>query len=98
MFYNLFYDYVNSLGANYDVIKSYIERDPLHVVRYASPLHASGHNLSKPGRGAGGHCFIKDFKAFKESFGLLVKDEKAISVLEAIENKNIDLLINAGKD
>lgn len=98
MFYNIFYDYVNSLGANYDVIKSYIERDPLHVARYATPVHASGHNLNHPKRGAGGHCFIKDFKAFKESFGVLVKDEKALNVLKAIETKNIDLLINSGKD
>jgi UDP-glucose 6-dehydrogenase len=98
MFYNIFFDYVNSLGANYDVVKSYIERDPLHVARYASPVHASGHNLNQPKRGAGGHCFIKDFKAFKESFGLLVKDEKALNVLESIETKNIDLLVNSGKD
>ncbi len=98
MFYNIFYDYVNSLGANYDVIKSYIERDPLHVARYATPVHASGHNLNHPKRGAGGHCFIKDFKAFKESFGVLVKDEKALNVLKAIETKNIDLLVKSGKD
>lgn len=98
MFYNLFYDYVNSLGADYSVIKSYIERDPLHVARYASPLHASGHNLSNPGRGAGGHCFIKDFKAFRESFDKLLNDPKSIEVLKSIEAKNIDLLVNAGKD
>ncbi len=98
MFYNLFYDYVSSLGVNYDVIKSYIERDPLHVARYASPLHASGHKLDKPGRGAGGHCFIKDFKAFRENFENIIKDEKSIWVLEAIERKNIDLLIKSGKD
>lgn len=98
MFYNLFYDYVNSLGANYDVVKSYIERDPLHVARYASPFHASGHDLSHPKRGAGGHCFIKDFKAFTESFEELLKDEKSNSVLRAIEAKNIDLLVKSGKD
>jgi UDP-glucose 6-dehydrogenase len=98
IFYNIFFDYVNSLGVNYDVIKSYIERDPFHVARYATPLHASGHNLTQPMRGAGGHCFIKDFKAFRENFEKLVKDDKAASVIEAIENKNIDLLINSGKD
>lgn len=98
MFYNIFFDYVNSLGVNYDVIKSYIERDPLHVARYASPLHASGHKLDKPGRGAGGHCFIKDFKAFRENFEKLSGDEKSANVLEAIEKKNIDLLVNSGKD
>ncbi len=98
IFYNIFFDYVNSLGANYDVIKSYIERDPLHVARYASPFHASGHRLDKPGRGAGGHCFIKDFKAFRESFGKMLDNEKSLDVIRAIEQKNIDLLLNAGKD
>lgn len=98
IFYNIFFDYVNSLGVNYDVIKSYIERDPFHVARYASPLHASGHKLDKPGRGAGGHCFIKDFKAFRENFERMIDDEKSVGVIRAIEEKNIDLLLKAGKD
>lgn len=98
IFYNLFYDYVNSVGADYDVIKSYIERDPLHVARYATPVHASGHDLSNPKRGAGGHCYIKDFKAFRESFEKLLKDDKSANVLRALEKKNIDLLVKSGKD
>ncbi len=98
MFYNMFYDYVNSLGADYEVIKSYIERDPMHVARYASPVHASGHDLGHPKRGAGGHCYIKDFKAFRESFEKLLPDDKAIEVLKSLENKNIDLLIKSEKD
>lgn len=98
IFYNIFYDYVKSLGADYNVIKSYIDRDPLHIARYASPLHASGHNLSKPGRGAGGHCFIKDFKAFRESLEKLVDDTKSLEVVKSVEKKNIDLLIKSGKD
>lgn len=98
IFYNLFYDYVNSLGADYNVVKSYIDSDPLHVKRYASPVHASGHDLKNPKRGAGGHCFIKDFKAFRESFSKLVKDKKSIEVLKSLETKNIDLLIKSGKD
>lgn len=98
MFYNLLYDYTVALGADYDVIKSYIERDPLHVARYASPLHASGHDLLNPKRGAGGHCFIKDFKAFRENFEKLSDSNSSIEVLKALENKNIDLLVNSGKD
>ncbi|MFZ2523379.1 MAG: hypothetical protein WAW92_03245 [Minisyncoccia bacterium] len=98
IFYNIFFDYVNSLGASYDVIKSYIERDPYHAPRYATPMHASGHDLKNPKRGAGGHCFIKDFKAFRENFKIILEDEKSLKVLEAIEQKNIDLLIKSGKD
>jgi UDP-glucose 6-dehydrogenase len=98
IFYNLFYDYVNALGADFAVIKSYMERDPLHVARYASPVHASGHDLSHPKRGAGGHCFIKDFKAFRESFDTLLHDEKSLQILKALEDKNIDLLVKSRKD
>lgn len=98
LFYNIFFDYVKALHSDYDVIKSYIERDPLHVSRYASPIHASGHDLKNPKRGAGGHCFIKDFKAFRESFEALNLDSKSIEVLKALEKKNIDLLVDSDKD
>ncbi|KKR31610.1 MAG: UDP-glucose/GDP-mannose dehydrogenase dimerization, partial [Parcubacteria group bacterium GW2011_GWF2_39_8b] len=59
--------------------------------RYASPIHKSG-------RGAGGHCFIKDFAAFKKMYQSLTLDQKGISVLKAIEDKNIDLLLSSHKD
>lgn len=98
LFYNIFYDFVSSHGADYEVIKKYIVRDPLHVARYATPIHASGHKLDMPARGAGGHCFIKDFKAFRESFANSVEDSKSLAVLKALEEKNIELLKQSGKD
>ncbi len=98
IFYNMFYDYVNSLGADYNTVKKYIENDPLHVARYASPIHASGHNLNEPKRGAGGHCFIKDFKAFIEDFEKITKDNSFIKILKSVEEKNIELLLSSKKD
>jgi UDP-glucose 6-dehydrogenase len=98
LFYNMFYDLANSLGADYEVIKEYIKYDPLHVYRYASPIHDSGHTLGKFGRGAGGHCFLKDFKAFKNIAEKSLNDEKYNVLLNALEDKNLDLLINSDKD
>ncbi len=54
--------------------------------------------VHKSGRGAGGHCFIKDFAAFAKIYDELVGDELGRRVLESLKNKNIDLLINSGKD
>lgn len=98
LFYNIFFDYVNSEGVDYEVIKKYIFADPLHIARYADPIHASGHKLDQPARGAGGHCYIKDFKTFVDHFTKKVKDEKSIKVLKALEEKNIDLLKKSKKD
>ncbi len=55
--------------------------------------------LHKSGRGAGGHCFIKDYAAFADFYEQVFPgDEKGILALRAIEGKNIDLLIKSGKD
>lgn len=98
IFYNLFFDYVKSEGVDYEIIRKYIVSDPLHIARYANPIHASGHNLDYPARGAGGHCYIKDFKAFLDFFSKKVKDKKSIKILKALEEKNIQLLKNSKKD
>jgi UDP-glucose 6-dehydrogenase len=98
VFYNMFYDLANNLGLDYEVIKEYIKHDPLHVYRYASPVHASGHNINEPKRGAGGHCFIKDFKAFSEFAIEKLNDEKYTNLLKSLEAKNLYLLINSSKD
>ena len=54
--------------------------------------------IHKSGRGAGGHCFIKDFAAFKEMYEKQVGDKFGMELLKAMENKNIDLLLNSEKD
>ncbi len=53
----------------------------------------------KSGRGAGGHCFIKDFAAFQELYEkLLPDDEFGLKLLQAMRDKNIDLLVSSDKD
>lgn len=54
--------------------------------------------VHKGGRGAGGHCFIKDFAAFSEIYKKEVGDTLGNLVLDALKNKNIDLLVTSNKD
>ena len=54
--------------------------------------------IHKSGRGAGGHCFIKDFAAFSELYSKLIGDELGKQVLSSLKDKNIDLLIKSKKD
>lgn len=54
--------------------------------------------VHKSGRGAGGHCFIKDFAAFAQIYNELVGDELGKQVLNALRDKNIDLLVKSKKD
>jgi UDP-glucose 6-dehydrogenase len=76
---------------NWDVLKGAFLADPMMSHTYLNPVHKSG-------RGAGGHCFIKDMEAFIQQFEKTVKDEKSLKILETIRNKNNHLLLSTGKD
>jgi UDPglucose 6-dehydrogenase len=88
---NLLYDTAQKLGAKWEPIQAATEADPFISGRYAKPVH-------KTGRGAGGHCFIKDFAAFRTLYAGLLEDEKGAAVLKALEEKNIELLKESNKD
>ncbi len=90
--FNIMYDLAKKLGANWDHVHRAILADPLISNRYAQPIH-------KTGRGAGGGCFIKDMAALKLHVKKhLPKDRLAHAVLEAVEQKNIELLTGTNKD
>lgn len=92
VFGNLLYDLAKSHGASWENIKSAIDADTEKSSTYFNPVH-------KTGRGAGGRCFIKDFAAFRQSYEQAMSDDKlGISVLKALEEKNIDLLNSTNKD
>lgn len=91
VFMNLLYDLATSLGQDWGPIKDAIKHDPRLGVTHLDPVHKSG-------RGAGGHCFIKDFAAFEEIYSKLVNDPAGKDMLEAIEQKNVNLLMASGKD
>lgn len=91
IFTNLLYELASNLGVNWDTIQEAISADPENGPTYMNPIHKSG-------RGAGGHCFIKDFSAFVNLYEEIVGDSLGLEVLKANENKNLDLLINSQKD
>lgn len=91
IFFNLMYNLSEKMGADWSAVEKALKADPLIPNRYASPIHKSG-------RGAGGHCFIKDFAALREVYDKIVSDPKGLRVFESMEKKNIELLYSSGKD
>jgi UDPglucose 6-dehydrogenase len=109
VFINLLYDLVLKNDCDYNVIRDAMAADPRIGASHLMPVHKSGtlggdsYKLKagpaqEGGRGAGGHCFIKDFAAFREMYERSVGDKKGLALLKAMEEKNIDLLVQSGKD
>lgn len=92
LFANLLYDLSTEVGAGYELVKEATGADPRIGQSHLSPVHKSG-------RGAGGHCFIKDFAAYRGFYEQYVGDDKkGLEILKALENKNIELLLESKKD
>lgn len=89
---NLMHDVAEEVGADWADVKAIIDTDPMMSPYYNSPVH-------KGGRGAGGHCFIKDMAAFRGFFEeLLPNDAKGLAVWKSMEEKNLELLAKTGKN
>jgi len=91
VYINMLHDLAEKSGARYEEVKKGMSADPRIGSSHLDPIHKSG-------RGAGGHCFIKDFSAFTEIYKEIVGDEFGLNVLESLKNKNIDLLVSSNKD
>lgn len=91
MFMNLLHDVVVASDSDWANVREAFIHDPRIGTSHTEPVHKSG-------RGAGGHCFIKDFEAFREMYRTRVDDEYGSALLTALKNKNIELLANSGKD
>ena len=91
LFINLLHDLVEKTDCNYEVIKKAMAADPRIGPVHMDPIH-------KTGRGAGGHCFIKDFAAFRNIYTDLVGDQLGVDILKSLEKKNVDLLLKSNKD
>jgi UDPglucose 6-dehydrogenase len=90
--FNMMYDLAAELGVSWEDIGAALKADPYISNRYANPVHKSG-------RGAGGHCFIKDFAALRELYAeLLPNDARGKEAFASIEEKNVELLRGSGKD
>lgn len=91
VFVNLLYDLAQKLGCSWDVIRDAMVADPRIGRTHLDPIHKSG-------RGAGGHCFVKDFAAFEGLYATLIDDPRGQAVLKSLRDKNIELLLGSNKD
>lgn len=91
VFMNMLYDLAEKEGCEWEAVRAGIAADPRIGPSHTNPVHQSG-------RGAGGHCFIKDFAAFREEYERTVDDQLGSNLLRSFEAKNSALLINSNKD
>src|SRR3989344_5905151 len=98
VYMNMLYDLTSKLGGKYDAVRDAFAADPRMGRSHLDPVHQSGHG-GPAGRGAGGHCFIKDFAAFRSIYEKTFPEDAAgVAALVAIEQKNVKLLRDSGKD
>ena len=89
--FNIFYDLAQKLGADWEPVLKAMQADPNIPSRFANPVHKSG-------RGAGGHCLIKDMAALRAFFAEHLPDESSLTFLQAAQEKNKTLLRESKKD
>ena len=90
MLLNVVYDIADKNGLDYNIIKDAMAADK-RIGRSHLEIEHQG------GRGAGGHCFIKDFAAFKQ-MAIGATNDKGLDFLEAAEEWNKHLLRKTKKD
>ncbi len=98
VFFNVMYDLAVGLGLEWEDVRAAVVADPRIGNSHTDVVHESGHG-GGAARGAGGHCFIKDFAAIRELHErVLGSDATGLQFLAGIEQKNVDLLRQSGKD
>jgi UDPglucose 6-dehydrogenase len=90
LFMNIAYDFAMHAGADWDMVREMVGNDSRIGHSHTQPIHESG-------RGAGGHCFIKDFEAFTE-YNKDFVDTQTFALLDALRTKNNQLLVSTKKD
>lgn len=92
IFSNLCYDLGGKMGVDWAHVEQIMNVDPMMSPYYNAPIHKSG-------RGAGGHCFIKDMAAFSLLYSkLCTNDTSGVELLKLMEKKNLELLASMQKD
>ncbi|MES2213804.1 MAG: hypothetical protein V4465_00200 [Patescibacteria group bacterium] len=95
VFMNMMYDLAEMIGADWSQVSEAVVKDHRIGESHMQPVHTS--ERSK-GRGAGGHCFPKDFEALLGFYKDTIGDEEGARALEGIRDKNIALLKKSNKD
>jgi nucleotide sugar dehydrogenase len=94
VYMNLLYDLCAKQGIDFETVKTAMAADKRIGRTHLDVVH-------KGGRGAGGHCFIKDMAAFSQMYGEQIgweNDTEGLILLTALQKKNAKLLMNSGKD
>lgn len=91
LFMNTLYDVVTKSGADYQAVRDAMIQDPRIGASHTLPVHDSG-------RGAGGHCFIKDFEAFRTFYKDSIGQDEAFAMLGSMVTYNNRLLQDSNKD
>ena len=94
---NLLHDLSGAIGADASVVLESLGADPRIGPSHLNPVDASGHT-ARLGRGAGGHCLIKDLEAFRLLHAAEAHDALGDELLRAVVRKNAALLVESGKD
>ncbi len=98
LFANLIHDLSAADGCDWSTIMEGMSADARIGPSHLKVMHESRPGVP-PGRGAGGHCFIKDMAALRELYEKNLPDDRAgARLLRALECKNIDLLQVSKKD
>jgi UDPglucose 6-dehydrogenase len=100
LFMNMLYDLVAHSEGNWQQVREALIRDPRIGESHTEPVHTSGHDTSNADglRGAGGHCFIKDFETFRAMYEEQTNDTFGAALLKAKSEYNRKLLVQSGKD
>jgi len=89
---NLIYDVSNGEGLDYDLIKDMLSADKRIGRTHLDIVHQGG-------RGAGGHCFIKDFATFRDMYLIMnCESSEGLKLVQSAEAYNNYLLSKTNKD
>ena len=101
LFMNILYDMTAHSGQSWEDVRSALIHDPRIGESHTQPVHISSHVTAKGDqiqRGAGGHCFIKDFEAFRQHYKSTLGEDRAFALLSAQVAYNNELLRTSNKD
>jgi len=97
VFFNTLFDLIKKQKLDYENIRSAVECDPRIGGSHTKIEHNSGHTR-RIGRGAGGHCFIKDYDATLLMYKQLLGEDRGYKALKGYREKNNELLVKSKKD
>jgi UDPglucose 6-dehydrogenase len=99
VFANLIYEMAEGLNVNYENIEQALGADPRIGPSHLRVIDISGHAGAHAGRGAGGHCLLKDFATLRMLYEkVLPQNAEGLAALRGLEEKNKALLAESHKD